>query len=160
MAYHFSSQSSGMVVIGIVVSLMLASMLNVYPLSASIALWRPMTMMMVLIFWLLFRPEYVGVVIAFIVGLIADLLLDTQLGQQAFAAVVMAFTVKISSIYVKRLTTNSAWLLACVCLLVFQLTMWVLQFITQDIFVASSGLAILTSMLCWPVVLWALRHFA
>lgn len=99
-------------------------------------------------------------VTAFTIGLIADLLLDTRLGQQAFAGVVVALVVKISSIYVKQLNTASAWLIATLALIAFQLSLWILQLITQDVFVVQSGLSILMSILSWPLVLFALRRFA
>lgn len=147
------------IVFAILVSLIIASSLNVYPLSAELALIRPLVMIMVLIFWLLFQPRYTGLFTAFTVGLLADLILDTRLGQQAFAAVVMALVIKVASIYIKQLTTLGSWFLASFCLLVFQLTLWIIQFITQNIFVPQAGLAMLMSMACWPLVLLVLRRY-
>ncbi|MDO5768136.1 MAG: rod shape-determining protein MreD [Psychrobacter sp.] len=147
------------IVVAILLSFILASSLNVYPLSADMALIRPSVMIMVLIFWLMFQPRYTGLFTAFTIGLIGDLILDTRLGQQAFAAVVMALVIKVASIYIKQLTTLGSWLLACFCLFVFQLTLWVVQFITQNIFVPQAGMAMLMSMACWPLVLIALRRY-
>lgn len=134
-------------------SLLIASMLNVYPLSPTLALFRPMILMMVLIFWLMFRPQMAGVGLAFIIGLVADFLMDTRIGQQAFSAVLMAFTLRFASGYVKRLTVLSTWLLAAMCLLIFQLTLWLLQYITQNLFVPQFGLSLIVSMLSWPLLL-------
>jgi rod shape-determining protein MreD len=120
---------------------------------------RPMIMIMVLIFWLLFQPRYVGIFTAFTIGLIADLLLDTHLGEQAFAAVVVALVIKISSIYVRQLNTISAWLIASLGLIVFQLNLWILQMAIQNTFVAKSALSLLMSIISWPLVLLALRKF-
>jgi len=144
----------------IVLSFIVASSLNVYPLSPSMATLRPMVMIMVLIYWLLFQPRYVGIFTAFTVGLIADLLMDTHLGQQAFAAVVVALVIKITSIYVRRLNTISAWLIASLGLIVFQLTLWILQMFIQGVFVAQSSLSLLMSILSWPLVLFVLRKFS
>lgn len=147
------------ILIAIVVSYLLASSLMVYPLSSTSALLRPMVLVMVLVFWLIFQPRYTGLFTAFFIGLAADLFLDTRLGQQAFAAVVMALVVKIASIYIKQLTTIGSWLLACLCLLVFQSTLWMVQFITQNIFVPQATFSLLMSMACWPLVLLALRRY-
>lgn len=144
---------------GILLSFVAASMLNVYPLSAAMAIIRPMILMMVLIFWLIFKPQQVGLFIAFIVGLAADLLLDTRLGQHAFSAVLMALVVRISSIYIKRLHSTNAWVLACLCLFVFQLSMWVLQFMTQNMFIEQSIIPMLMSMVCFPILMWFLGLF-
>jgi rod shape-determining protein MreD len=119
-----------------------------------------MIMIMVLIFWLLFQPRYVGIFTAFTIGLAADLLMDTHLGQQAFAAVMVALVIKISSIYVRKLNTVNAWLIASLGLLLFQLSLWMLQMFIQNIFVAQSAFSLLMSIVSWPLVLLVLRKFA
>ncbi|SNT69109.1 rod shape-determining protein MreD [Psychrobacter sp. LV10R520-6] len=160
MAHPNSEHATGLLLIAIILSFVVASSLNVYPLSPNMATLRPMALIMVLIFWLLFQPRYVGIFTAFTIGLIADLLMDTRLGQQAFAAVVVALIIKITSIYIRELNTASAWLIATLGLVVFQLILWILQLITQNIFVAQSGLSLLMSIISWPLVLLALRKFA
>ena len=159
MAYPDSEHADGLLYAVIVLSFIIASSLSVYPLSPSMATLRPMVMIMVLIFWLLFQPRYVGIFSAFTVGLIADLLMDTHLGQQAFSAVLVALMLKVTSIYVRQLNTLSAWLLASLALTVFQLSLWVLQMFVQNIFVAQSVYSLLMSILSWPLVLLVLRKF-
>ena len=160
MAYPDSEHATGKLIIVIVISFVVASSLTVYPLSPSLAILRPMIMIMVLIFWLLFQPRYVGIFTAFTIGIIADLLMDTRLGQQAFAAVVVALIIKISSIYIKQLNTPSAWSVAALGLVVFQSCLWVLQIVTQNLFVGQSILSLVMSMASWPIVLLVLRKFA
>ena len=160
MAYPDSEHATGKLIIVIVISFVVASSLTVYPLSPSLAILRPMIMIMVLIFWLLFQPRYVGIFTAFTIGIIADLLMDTRLGQQAFAAVVVALIIKISSIYIKQLNTPSAWAVAALGLVVFQSCLWVLQIVTQNLFVGQSILSLVMSMASWPIVLLVLRKFA
>ena len=153
MTYSDSKHPMGILLIAIVTSFVVASSLNVYPLSPSMATLRPMVMIMVLIFWLLFQPRYVGIFTAFTIGLAADLLMDTHLGQQAFAAVMVALVIKISSIYVRKLNTVNAWLIASLGLLLFQLSLWMLQMFIQNIFVAQSAFSLLMSIVSWPLVL-------
>ena len=160
MSYPDSENSTALLIVVIVLSFIIASSLNVYPLSPNMATLRPMVMIMVLIYWLLFQPRYVGIFTAFTIGLIADLLMDTHLGQQAFAAVVVALVIKITSIYVKQLNTISAWLIASLGLVVFQINLWMLQMFIQNIFVAKSALSLMMSIISWPLVLLALRKFA
>ena len=159
MASPNSEHATGILLMTIVFSFVISSSLNVYPLSPSMATLRPMVMIMVLIFWLLFQPRHVGIIIAFVIGIIADLLMDTRLGQQAFSAVIVAMVIKFSSIYIKQLNAASAWLIATIGLLAFQLTLWILQLIMQSQFVAQSGLSLLMSIISWPLVLLALRKF-
>lgn len=159
MSYLDSENAPVLTIAIIVISFIIASSLNVYPLDASTATLRPMVMIMVLIFWLLFQPRYVGIFTAFTIGLIADLLMDTHLGQQAFAAVMVALVIKISSIYIRQLNTLSAWLIASLGLIVFQLSLWVLQLAIQNIFVGQFAISLIMSIISWPLVLLALRRF-
>lgn len=159
MALLNSEYSPSKILIAIILSFVVASSPNVYPLSPTMATLRPMFMIMVLIFWLLFQPRYVGVFTAFIVGIAADLLMDTHLGQQAFAAVVMVLALRVCSIQIKQLNTPSAWFLATIGLVVFQLTLWMLQLINQSLFVTQSGLSLLMSIISWPLILLVLRGF-
>ncbi|MBE0440546.1 MAG: rod shape-determining protein MreD [Psychrobacter sp.] len=159
MSYPDSENATVLIIVTIILSFVVASSLNIYPLSPSMATLRPMVMVMVLVFWLLFQPRYVGIFTAFTIGFIADLLMDTHLGQQAFAAVVVAFVIKLTSIYVKQLNTVSAWVIASLGLIVFQITLWVLQMFVQNIFVAQSAFSLMISILSWPLVLLVLRKF-
>lgn len=159
MAYPNSDHANGLLHAVIVLSFIIASSLSVYPLSPSMATLRPMVMIMVLIFWLLFQPRYVGIFSAFTIGIIADLLMDTHLGQQAFSAVMVALMIKVISIYIRELNAVSAWLIASLALFVFQTSLWLLQMFVQDVFVAQSVYSLLMSIISWPLVLLALRKF-
>lgn len=159
MSYPDSENATVLLIAAIILSFVAASSLNVYPLNPSMATLRPMVMIMVLIFWLLFQPRYVGIFTAFTIGIIADLLMDTHLGQQAFSAVVVALVIKITSIYVRQLNTLSAWLIASLGLIVFQISLWVLQMFIQNVFIAQSALSLLMSIISWPLVLLVLRKF-
>lgn len=159
MSYPDSENATVLLIATIILSFIAASSLNIYPLSPSMASLRPMVLIMVLIFWLLFQPRYVGIFTAFTIGLIADLLMDTHLGQQAFAAVVVALFIKITSIYVRQLNTLNAWLIASLGLIIFQLSLWVLQLAIQNIFVAQFAISLIMSIISWPLVLLVLRKF-
>lgn len=159
MAYPNSDHANGLLHAVIVLSFIIASSLSVYPLSPSMATLRPMIMIMVLIFWLLFQPRYVGIFSAFAIGLIADLLMDTHLGQQAFSAVAVALMIKVTSIYIRQLNTISAWIIASLGLFIFQASLWMLQMFVQDVFVAQSTFSLLMSIISWPLVLLTLRKF-
>lgn len=141
----------------ILFSVAIASVVNVYPFSANVVFLRPMAMMMVLVFWLIFQPKLVGVFTAFSLGLVNDLLLETLLGQQALSAVFMAVTVKIASRYLRRLTTLSTWLLASLCLTIFQLSLWMLQLITLQQISLQNLTSLLISILSWPLLLALLQ---
>ena len=143
----------------VIASFVIASVINIYPMGLEASLLRPMALIMVLIFWLIFKPNYVGVVTAFAIGIISDLLLDTRLGQQAFAAVVMAFSVRFMGQYIKQLNLSIAWAVATVALIIFQLILWMVQYLTQNIFFSNALFSLLISIVTWPLVFLSLNHF-
>ncbi len=143
----------------IVISLFVAAMLNVYPLSPDIAKFRPMFLITVLLFWSMYKPRYVGLVATFGIGLFADLLFDTLLGQQAFCVLIASFFVRLGSQYIKQLGFVSSWVLASVCLVLFQGSLFMLQIMTQTVFMKELGGSLLTSILLWPVLMWLLQKF-
>lgn len=142
--------------LGIIISFIVASMLNVYPLSFELASYRPMTMILVLIFWAMYQPRAVGVSVAFFVGLFSDLLLDTHLGHQAFCAVLMVFLLRLASSYAKRLDFLSAWILATASLFFYRCLLWVFEMFTHDNFAWAGLSALFTSIFIFPILFWLL----
>lgn len=141
------------------ISFILASVLSVYPLSVNLALLRPMWMVMVMIFWLIFQPTLIGAGLAFFIGIASDLLLDTRLGMQAFCAILVAFAIKFASGYLKKLSTMSVWILASVCLVLYQVTLVILHLVTTGLFVPELFISLGMSILAFPFLLIVLGRF-
>lgn len=140
----------------IFLSFVAASMLNVYPLSFALAAYRPMMLILVLIFWAIYQPRYVGVGVAFLVGLASDLLLDTHLGHQAFCAVVAVFLVQILTLYSKRLDLTSAWIMAAAALSAYRVLLWVLQSFGHTQIGLTGVVSFVISVLFFPLIWWLL----
>lgn len=134
------------------ISFLCASICSIYPLMPNIAIFRPMFLVMVLVFWLIFQPALVGVILAFFIGLGIDLLTDSRLGQQALCAVIVAFFAKLISGYVKQLSSGLVWVLASACLLIYQISLIILHFFVQGIFAPQLLISVITSMLIWPLL--------
>ena len=143
----------------VVTSFIVASVINIYPMGLDASVLRPMALIMVLIFWLIYKPNYVGVITAFAIGIISDLLLDTRLGQQAFAAVIMAFSIRFMGQYIKQLNLYIAWTIATIALIIFQLTLWAVQYLTQNIFFTSALFSLMISIVTLPLVFLPLIRF-
>lgn len=159
MAQAYSEYSNDVLFSIIFLSFIIASSLSVYPLSPSVAALRPMLMVMVLIFWLIFQSRHVGLKTAFAIGIIIDLLMDSRLGQHAFAAVLVVLAINLMSKYIKSLSIGTAWLMAALGLITYQLCLWLLQLMIQNSAVSPSALPLLTSIISWPLILLLLRRF-
>ena len=73
------------------VSLLLALLLGLLPLPAVLQPFRPYWIALVLAYWVLEAPDRVGLGVAFVVGIVADVAFGGLLGEQALRLVVMAF---------------------------------------------------------------------
>lgn len=74
-------------------SLLVAALMALVPLPDMLALLRPYWLAMVLLYWVMETPEQAGLGLAFAVGVLADLVGGTLLGEQALRLSVMAFIV-------------------------------------------------------------------
>ncbi|RYZ80374.1 MAG: rod shape-determining protein MreD, partial [Moraxellaceae bacterium] len=64
--------------IAIVISIIIASVLMVYPLPYAVAAWRPLFFLLLTLFWVLCQPAWCGIWFAFFLGLASDLMLDAM----------------------------------------------------------------------------------
>ncbi|MCX7564141.1 rod shape-determining protein MreD [Xanthomonadaceae bacterium XH05] len=77
----------------IAATFVVAFALALWPLPEYLAPFRPNWLALVLCYWLLETPERVGLGVAFLLGLMADLVFGTLIGEQALRLTVIAFIV-------------------------------------------------------------------
>lgn len=141
----------------VLLSFVVASLLSVYPLSFELARYRPMVLILVLYFWAIYEPRYVGVGVAFLVGLICDLLLDTHLGYQAFCAVASVFLIRFLSFYTKRVDLMAAWVLVIAALTLYRTLLWLFQSFAFASFIWVGFRGYVVSVLLF-VPIWAILY--
>lgn len=73
------------------ISILLALLLGLLPLPAALMPLRPYWLALVMAYWIIETPERAGLGLALGVGLIADLMFGSLLGEQALRLVIMAF---------------------------------------------------------------------
>ena len=74
-------------------SIVVALLLGLLPFPESVAALKPYWLALVLTYWLMEAPERAGLGVAFLVGLLGDLLYGTLLGEQALRLTMLAFIV-------------------------------------------------------------------
>lgn len=75
-------------------SLLVGIVFALVPLPAPIGPARPYLLALLVAYWVMEAPNHVGLGVAFLVGLFADLVLGTPLGEQALRLVVLAFLIQ------------------------------------------------------------------
>ncbi|ENV35109.1 rod shape-determining protein MreD [Acinetobacter gerneri] len=144
----------------IIVSVIIASILMVYPLSYNISGWRPLFMVMVLIFWVLCQPTWCGVWFAFTVGLLTDLLFDLPLGMNALSYVIITFVARYFTRERRLLTFSNLWIIASFAILAHILFTFLVQIMSGIHFsLTRHWQPLLTSILFWPVLYYMLKRW-
>lgn len=73
------------------VSLLLALLLGLVPLPDAVQPLRPYWLALVLAYWVLEEPDKVGIGMAFLLGLVADLAFGGLIGEQALRLAILTF---------------------------------------------------------------------
>lgn len=142
----------------IAASLICALVLQIMPMPAVVDLYRPDWVLLVLSYWTLALPHRVNIGVAFINGLILDILLGSSLGVHSFA---MCVSVYVLAANYQRLRNYSVWQQAVVIgvmsafynLIVF----WLQHLLTDIYFLITYMWPVLSSMVIWPWLFWLLR---
>lgn len=142
----------------IAISLLVALMLQIMPMPIMADPFRPDWVLLVLAYWTLALPQRVNVGVAFINGLLLDLLLGTTLGIHGFALSLVIF---ILAANYQRLRNYSVWQQAFMVGLLtslYHLVIFWLQHLLTDIYFMFTYLwPVLTTMLFWPWCFLILR---
>ncbi|HYM85608.1 MAG TPA: rod shape-determining protein MreD [Pseudoxanthomonas sp.] len=73
------------------VSIVIALLLGLLPLPLSLQHLRPYWLALIVAYWVIEAPDNAGLGFAFVVGLVADLMFGSLLGEQALRLVIMTF---------------------------------------------------------------------
>jgi len=73
------------------VSIVVALLLMLVPVPPAVQPLRPYWLALALAYWVIEDPDHVGLGLAFIIGLLGDLVTGSLLGEQALRLVVMAY---------------------------------------------------------------------
>jgi rod shape-determining protein MreD len=140
-------------------SIIVALVLQIMPMPTIVEQYRPDWVFLVLGYWALALPSRVNVGVAFMVGLILDLLLGTSIGIHSFA---MSISVFVLAANYQRLRNYSVWQQAVVigilCALYNLVVFWLMHLLTDIYFMLTYMWPVVTSMVIWPWIFWLLRR--
>lgn len=146
--------------IAIVLSVILASVFMVYPVSYFLSGWRPAFMLLIMLFWVMCQPAWCGVWFAFLVGIFTDLLMEYPLGLNAMSFVLIAFFARFFTRERRIMTQTNLWMIAIIAIAFHLLLMWLLLVMAgNEMGILRHWQALLSSVLIWPVVYWSLKKW-
>jgi rod shape-determining protein MreD len=147
----------------IALTFVVAMVLAIIPMPDSVPVelgyLRPQWVVLVLIYWVIALPSRVGILVAWSVGLIVDVLLGSLLGQHGIAFIVVAYIA--SSLY-QRLRMFSLWQQSMIVFAIVGLNQLINFWIESIVGIGDWNmwymLASVVSALLWPSVFFLLRY--
>ncbi|KXU38302.1 hypothetical protein AXE65_02265 [Ventosimonas gracilis] len=97
-------------------SLFCGLLLDIVPLPDFMQPGRPLWLALILSFWVLYLPSWVGFFTAFVLGLFADVLFGTWFGQHALVLLWLVFCLRLAE---RRLLRSTLWWQSQWLLLIF-----------------------------------------
>lgn len=139
---------------------LIAMMLLILPLPSWITWFRPAWVFMVLIFWMVAIPDRMGIGIAWVIGLLIDLLTGTLFGQHALVLACIAYFVIKFQVQIRSFPLWQQILLIMGMTMVYlALQYWMLALAGTSPDTDKYWLPVLTTTLIWPWVYILLKDF-
>lgn len=134
-------------------SFLIALVLMVYPLALDWRWLRPELLCLLAIYWVLRFPQMFGVGMAFVLGLVQDIVQGSLLGQHALALVI---TIYITQLSIHRLRTYGTvqqimWVFLLVAIHELFLY-WVSMLLGREALLAYFWAPALVSAIIWPAL--------
>lgn len=131
---------------------------NMMPFSLTVIYQIPIPFVLIVIFYFgVFHPAVLNGICVFIIGLFADLLMDSPFGLQAFIYVLLFFTANLNRRYLLSLSFEGLWM-SFSLILAFVYLVWYLifSFISFQLLTVSGFVfQYVVLVLCYPPVSWA-----
>ncbi len=144
----------------IALTLFIAIMLTFLPMPEWTVWFRPAWVLLVLVYWAMMTPYRVGVGVAWLIGLILDLLNGTMLGEHALALTVVIYLVTRIYIRLRMAPMVQQGVSMMVFALIYQFILYCIQGFIGELPVSHLyWLSSVTTMLLWPWLFVLLRDY-
>lgn len=144
----------------IIFSIVIASVLMVYPMSYELSAWRPIFMLLVTLFWIMCQPAWCGVWFAFALGMFSDLLMETPLGVNALCFVIIAFFARYFTRDKRIMTETNLWFICAIAVAAYLLFMWALLIMWgEEVAIIRHWMPWLSSVVAWFLVYYGLKKW-
>lgn len=146
--------------LAIILSLLTAIILTFLPMPEWAVWYRPAWVLLVLIYWSMMTPYRVSVGIAWLCGMVLDLLNGTMLGEHAFALTIVIYFVSRLHIRLRMAPMLQQGLSVFFLVLLYQFILYCMQgFIGELPGSQAYWCSSLVSMFLWPWLFLLLRDF-
>lgn len=133
-----------------------AWVLMILPIPNEWQKYTPEWLMLVVIYWIFTRSQFVGITIAWCAGLVMDLLYGGVLGQYALSMMTVAFFARFLRYRIRFMPTWERWLMMFILFAVGECILFLVQWtIGHPHRIIYYLIPVLSSLIVWP----SIRHF-
>ena len=130
-----------------------AMVLRILPLPVSLDTINPDWVLLVLLYWSMTTPEKIGVINAWVIGLLVDVLTGRLLGQYALAYALACYVcVKVHNRLQYSAMLQQGTIIFLILLLSQSMLFWTENINSPTSFQIAFWLPVITGTLCWPLV--------
>lgn len=136
----------------VLLSLLIAFGLTILPLPRVTYLFMPDWVFLIVLYWIIFLPRGVGLGIAWLTGLLIDVLTNSLLGEHAMASVLAAY---LGLRFYRRIRAFQIWqqvLSIMLLLCVYRAVLFWIQGMIQHPLNPATWFAVITGALLWPIL--------
>jgi len=147
-----SSDYEAIPVIGILLTLIIGLLLAIWPLPAEIKWLRPEFSCLLIFYWINRLPFRLGLIFAWSVGLLFDLVVSETIGQRALALTVVAYCIVVFHSFIKRSGILGEVIFMLAIMLVYLLLFcWISAMTGKLNWSIDLVLPAFATALCWPL---------
>lgn len=144
----------------VILSLLLALVLNHMPLPGPLSAARPALVLLVAVYWTQFLPGAFGLIAALGLGLLADILTGSLLGQHAFAFVLVCYGISRLRDSLRMFPVWQQGLALVPLLIIYEFILfWVDGISGREADAVWRWLPVISTALCWPLLCTLLTPF-
>ena len=144
----------------LLISFFVAFLFSIMNLPEELLHWRPEWVALVLFYWMLQSPDKVGLIFAWCIGLLLDVLEGTLLGMNAFALALVAYLILSMHQRIKMFPLlQQSFIVFLVIGIDLMLCHWIKSFTGLRPGNMSFLLPAVSSALLWPVLYLVMRRF-
>lgn len=144
----------------ILVTLACGVLLQILPLTSSIAMIKPNWLLLILSYWIIALPQGFGIGTAFVLGLLVDLFSGTVLGVNAFAFCVVAYIAQSKFQLIRNLALWQQCIVIVFLSLCYDSCIFILEIIINHAitFALTTFLSEIINGAIWVAIFLSLRY--
>jgi len=142
------------------ISFLIAALLVSIPLPTKLYWFWPQWIVLIMIFWVLYLPNNIGLKTAFVIGLVLDGLSGSMLGEHSLALIMITYLLlKFNNKIIFSKISGQSIIIFALIFLYQGILYWVHGIMKSFPLTSSYWISSITSALVWPYIVMLLQEY-